>query len=118
MDVAVHLVGGDGERGAIHQGDRSAAEPLQPDLGALQVGEHRHSPAGFRRCRPYLGQPGLVVGIVTVAHVESGHVHSGGDQPVNLLTGRRRSHRAYDFCPAHRVTVLVSPGPYGLQGLV
>ena len=55
-------------------------EPPEPDLRTLQVGQHADGAAGGigGGAHPFVG--GFVVGVVAVAEIQSGDVHSGLDQ--------------------------------------
>src|SRR4029077_10489081 len=67
---------GDGELLADRERHRPGREPAQPDLGTLQVDQHAHAPAAHVAGRA----DGLVGGtmrlVVTVAHVEPGHIET------------------------------------------
>ena len=64
---------------------RAVSETAEPDLGALEVGEHADgTPSGVRGGpHPVVGR--FVVAVVAMAEVHSGDVHSGFDQRQDRL---------------------------------
>ena len=78
--VAFEVLHGDAHRLAVGPVGGTVGEPAQPDLGALQVGEDAHGAAGDVRGRPDPLVIGFVIGVVAVAEVEPGDVHSGLDE--------------------------------------
>ena len=96
---------------------RPVAEPAEPDLRALQVGQD-----GQRLVRGLRGGPQpvvdhLVVGVVAVTEVHPGDVHAGIQQGGDALLGRRRgSHGANDFCAASHAVTLAPTEPIMMRG--
>ena len=102
LGVAVDLAGGDRPPLPALELDGAVGEGLQPDLGALEVGQDAH--AVTRRVRGLADQPvGLgVVLLRAVAHVEPGHVHPRVDQLADPPLARGGgSQGAHDLGSSH-----------------
>ena len=100
--VAEDVVGRDRERRRRPRAAPAVGEPAEPDLGALQVGEDRDGLAGLVGgvADPLVVL--LVVGLVTVAHVEPGDVHAGLGQLQDLVGAPDRgTEGADDLCSSH-----------------
>ncbi len=100
--VTRDVAGGDRPLLALLELHRAVGEVLQPDLGALEVGEDADAvPAlvGGLADQP-VGD--LVVGVAAVAHVQPGDVHPGVDELAQPLRGRDgRAEGADDLGFAH-----------------
>lgn len=104
--VPLHRVHGEGELVAPFQQYGSVAEHAQPDLRALEVGEHADAAAGLVAGFPYVPQTLLVLGVRPVAEVEARDVHPGLDQGFDLVVRvRGGSQCADDFRSAHSSSV-------------
>jgi hypothetical protein len=80
VDVPGHVVDGDAEGGALDQHLLAAGEPAQPDLGALEVGEHADGATDAGGRGTDVREVRFVVGVLAVAHVQAGDIHAGLDQ--------------------------------------
>jgi hypothetical protein len=58
----------------------AVCEPAKPDLGALKIGQYTDWATGACCGVPHAAQVSLMIGIVTMTHVESGDIHSSGNQ--------------------------------------
>jgi len=76
----------------------------------LKVGEHpNRAPGGFRRLAD-AAQVSFMIGIVAMTHVESGDVHSCGNQLRQALGARgSRSERAHNLGFTHELTLAKLP---------
>jgi len=96
------VFGGDREDVALSEVVLALHEAAEPDLGTLQVHEHRDVAAGSLRGGPHALVDGLVDRVLAVAPVEARDVHPGVDQGLDHLGGLGRgSHGAYDLRSAH-----------------
>ena len=97
--MAAFAVGdSDPDRFAVGPIGGPRGETPKPDLRALEVGEHTDGATGGigGGADPFVGD--LVIGVVAVAEVQSGDVHSGVNQRQNQLVGCcRRAERADDL---------------------
>ncbi|MGY3683441.1 hypothetical protein ACVWXU_007064 [Streptomyces sp. TE33382] len=102
--VAVAFVGfdGDGEGVTAFKEYGSFAEASEADLRALKVGEDAYAAAGLLGCFAYTVVALFVFGVVAVAEVEAGDVHSRFDECLDLVVrvgcGAQGTN---DFCSAH-----------------
>ncbi len=85
LGVRRAVAGHEAQAVALSQERPAVRELAGPDLGPREVGQHRDRPAGDGRPLPDEGQPVQVVGHVTMAEVESEHVHAGVEQRVDLV---------------------------------
>jgi len=82
---------------------RTFGEPAEPDLRSLQVDEDGDGTAGVIRRLAHVRQSGVVVGVVAVAEVEAGHVHTGIDDGANhLVAFGGRTQSGDDLRASHR----------------
>ena len=97
-----HIIGGDNEGISLAKQDRAFGKGAQTDLGTLKVDQNAHTAPGFC-CRVTNSLDNCSMrGLVTVAHIQASHVHTGFDQLKNLLgRGRCGSDRAYDLGSTH-----------------
>ena len=80
---------------------RSVAEPAEPDLRALQVGEDGQRLVGGLGGGPEPLVDHFMVGVVAVTEVHPGDVHPCIQEGSDALLGRRRgAHGADNFCAA------------------
>ena len=78
--VAGNVFGGDGEVVAEAEADGAFREPAEPDLGALEVGEHADATTELGGGLPHPVVNLLVQLVAAMAEVETGHVHSRDDE--------------------------------------
>ncbi len=96
------FVGGDGELVAAFEKYRALGEGSEADLRALKVGEHADTAAALVRGLADPAVPLLVLDVGAVAQVESGDVHPGVDQGLDLVVGVGGGPEGTDdFCSAH-----------------
>ena len=76
------VVAGDDDGLAVGPLHRAGREPAEADLGSLQIGQDPDRPLHRGRRLPYPVVSLLVLGVVTMAEVEPGHIHAQ----------RRRAH--------------------------
>jgi len=106
MGVPVDIVGCDGEFLAVGQVHLAFHEVAQADLRTLQIGQQADRLAHRLRRSAGLVQTLLVLGMVAVAHVETGYVQTRCDQLFHPLLGRRRRpERTHDLCSTHGTTL-------------
>jgi hypothetical protein len=74
--VAGREIGGDDDRAPAGQDDGAAGDPADPQLGALEVGEHADGPPRGVRGDPDVGVGLGVEGVIAVGEVESGDIHA------------------------------------------
>ncbi len=99
---ALDLVGGDGERLARREYRLALGERGQPDLRALQVGEHADRPAHRGGRLAHQLQPAHVFGVVAMRHVQPDDVDAGVQQSDDPFQGvRGRAQGCNDLCSAH-----------------
>ena len=100
---AIAVRHGDADGLSVDPFGRTVLEPAEPDLGALQIRQDAHRTPGFVRCLAHAGVGSLVVGIVAMAEVHSGDVHSGLDQGFHHGVGvGGRAESTNDFAaPRH-----------------
>ena len=67
-------------RSPVSHIDRTVGEAAEPDLRALQVGQDGHVAAGRFGRLANLAEPLAVIGMLTVAEVQPGHVHARIDE--------------------------------------
>ena len=84
---AFALLDGDANRLAVGPERFSVGESAQADLRSLQVGQYSDGTAGGFRGATYPPIGGLVVGIVAVAEVQAGDIHSRLDQGFHHVVG-------------------------------
>src|SRR5262249_48692048 len=96
------LFDGDDEGVAAFEEYRALGEVAEADLRALKVGEHADAATGLVGGLADALVALLVLGVAAVAEVESGDVHSGLDQCLDLVVrvgGGPQSTN--DLCSAH-----------------
>ena len=98
--AAFAIVDGDPHRFAVGPVRRPRRETPEPDLRALQVGEHTDRAAGGVGGGPHAVVGGLVIGVVAVTEVHSGDVHSGLHQRQNHLVRVGCRAKGADDLPA------------------
>ncbi len=94
---------GDGEGVAAFKEYGAFGEAAEPDFRALKVGEDADAAAGLVGGLAHPVVALLVLGVLAVAEVEAGHVHSGVDQAFDLVVGVGGGPKGTDdLCSAHR----------------
>ena len=89
--VAGDVLDGDPDPLAGRPLDRAVGEPAEPDLGALQVGQHGDVAPGQLGGPAHLAEAPAVLLVLAVAEVEPGDVHARvdeGAQPLEAVGGR------------------------------
>ena len=110
MSIARDGVGSDRELRARFELDGSVRELAEADLRTLQVGQNAQASAEDLRGLADIVIALLVFGMTTVAHVQPGDVHTGLDQLLEPVGGRRRrAQRANDLGSAHRARLVTRP---------
>src|SRR4030095_2300376 len=79
LDGALDVLDSDRELGAAVQLLLAVGEPAEPDLRTLKICEYTDRATGTFRSVSDAAQIPLMVGIVTMTHVEPGDIHSCGD---------------------------------------
>ena len=79
--------------------DRSVGDLAEADLRALKIGQYTDRATGAFRSLPDAAQIPLMVGIVTMTHVEPGDVHARRD---HLLDLRHLEFQRGSGVPRHR----------------
>lgn len=104
-DLAVALdavLDGDGELVAAFKEYRTFGEAVEPDLRALEVDEDADAAAGLVGGLADAAVAFFVLQLGAVAEVESGDVHTGVDQGLDLVVRVGGGPEgADDFCSAH-----------------
>ena len=96
------ILDGDGERVAHLQAVRAVRKVAQSNLGALQVGEDGH-----RGVECFAGPSQVLVGgvvnvVITVAHIQASHIHSGLNGLGEVLVrGNSRANGGHDLRSTH-----------------
>ena len=105
IDGAFDVVDGDGEHSPVHQRLLAGSETAEPDLGPLEISEHPDGATDHPGRLAHVLQVHLMIGIVAVAHVQPGDIHSGPDQFDQALRGRRGGpERADNLGSTHELT--------------
>ncbi len=98
------VLGGDLEDVALGELVRAVLELAEPDLGALQVDEHRDGTAGVVRRLPHVLVDALVHVVAAVAEVHARDVDARIDDRPDLLIARcRRPEGGDDLRSSHLV---------------
>ena len=80
LDRSLDVLHRDSERRADKQLFLATGKTAEPDLRALKVGEHPNRASGGLRRLADAAQVSFMIGIVAMTHVESGDIHSCGNQ--------------------------------------
>ena len=83
--VPSHVLDGDPDALAGRPLDRAVGEAAEPDLRALQVGQHGDVAAGGLGRPANLVEAAAVLGVLAVAEVQPGDVHAGLDERAGSL---------------------------------
>jgi hypothetical protein len=104
--VALDVVRGDHERVTAFKEDGALREGVEADLGALQVDEDADAASGLVGGLADAAVALLVLRVGAMAEIESGHIHAGLDQCLDLVVGvGGGSEGTDDFCSAHNPSV-------------
>ncbi len=101
------VIAGDDDGLAVGPQYGPGREPAQSDLGSLQIGQDPDRPIHGGGRLPYPVVSLLVLGVVTMAEVEPGHIHSSGHELTDTVgtvdRGAQRAHNLratiHDFNP-------------------